>query len=344
MTYVGMDIHRRTTTFCFYRPNACLERRYRTLTCATTAEAYRAALRPLGRNCRVAFEVMTGAQWVAAVVRPWAKEVVVVNASRMPWLFRDKTKTDRRDARKLAIALAMGQAPAVYLPPPEVSSWRGLIHYRRGLVSRRTAVKNGVRAIVRSGPWRCPHRSPFSRAGRLWLAELPLDRPTRLRLDGLLQDLRLQEDRLAAVQEELDRLAKGCPEVSLLQSIPGVGPRTAEAIVAFGWQVERFANRKHFASYFGMTPRQDQSGLLDRRGRIHKGGPSVVRWLVVEAAWQALRHNSALRRFFERVHRGRRDRFKKALVALGRKLLAICFAMLRDRRPWDASRLEAAGA
>ena len=47
-----------------------------------------------------------GAQWVAEAAPPYAQEVVVANASRMPWLFRDRVKTDKRDARKLAIALA----------------------------------------------------------------------------------------------------------------------------------------------------------------------------------------------------------------------------------------------
>lgn len=80
------------------------------MTCETSAAAYRALLAPLRRRCRIAFEVSTGAQWVASVLRPLAKEVAVANASRMPWLFRDKTKTDHHDARKLAIALAMASS------------------------------------------------------------------------------------------------------------------------------------------------------------------------------------------------------------------------------------------
>lgn len=120
-------MHKLSTTFCFYTPKATPARQNRTQTCPTTKEAYRAVLSPLRRKCRVAYEVSTGAQWVADVVRPLAKEVVLADARQMPWLYRDHLKTDTREARKLAFLLYLNQLPQVYLPPPEVSSRRALV-------------------------------------------------------------------------------------------------------------------------------------------------------------------------------------------------------------------------
>ena len=125
----------------------------------------------------------------------------------------------------------------------------------------------------------------------------------------------------------------------MLRTIPGLGPRSAEALVAYTDDVTRFSNRKQFGSYFGLTPTEDSSGERVRRGRISKRGPSVVRWGLVEAARCAIRCCPAFREFAERVARGRKDRRKKAVVATARKLTAIAFGMLRTGEVFDIARL-----
>jgi transposase len=80
--------------------------------------------------------------------------------------------------------------------------------------------------------------------------------------------------------------------VQRLQTIPGVGPRTAEAVVAFLPEPKRFQSGKQVSSYGGFTPRQYQSSELDRRGRISKRGPATLRKLLVEWAWCLLRYNA----------------------------------------------------
>ncbi len=121
--------------------------------------------------------------------------------------------------------------------------------------------------------------------------------------------------------------------------MPGIGPRSAEALVAYSDDVKRFSNRKQFGSYFGLTPTEDSSGQRVRRGQISKRGPSVVRWVLVEAARCAIRCCPAFRDFAERVARGRKDRRKKAVVATARKLAVIAFGMLRTGEVFDIARL-----
>ena len=158
-------------------------------------------------------------------------------------------------------------------------------------------------------------------------------------LHSLLKEIRLANQRLADLESRLDAIAKIRPEVALLRTIPGIGPRSAEAIVAFTDRADRFGNRKQFTSYFGMTPTEDSSGTVHRHGHISKRGPSVVRWLVVEAAHRVIAGCPALRDFYCRIHRGKKDRNKKAVVATGRKVLAICYGMLRDQTAFDADKV-----
>jgi transposase len=92
--------------------------------------------------------------------------------------------------------------------------------------------------------------------------------------------------------------------------------------------VRRFDDSKAFCSYFGMTPRLDESGSCRRLGHISKEGPSVVRWVLIESSWKVIRYIPALRRFYERVRAGQDNRKKIAIVAVGRKLLSIMRAMM----------------
>jgi transposase len=73
---------------------------------------------------------------------------------------------------------------------------------------------------------------------------------------------------------------------------------------------------------------------MDRRGRISKRGPALLRKLLVECAWCMIRYNAWARRVYQRLTGGGQRRKKQAIVALARKILVRCWAMLRDRKPW----------
>jgi transposase len=339
MWYVGMDVHKDSTVLNIFDPAAEPARRRRLVTVPSTREGLESALKPLGGQCKVAYEVGIQAQWVAEIVRPLAAEVQVANPSRIPWLFRDGRKNDSLDAHKLATLLYLDQLPRVHLPRAEVSNWRSLINSRRGVIKRRTMVKNQIRSILRAGMLRCPHKSLWTRRGLAWLKELSLEAARAGMIRRLLNELEMLEANLADLEQDLDRIARGQPAVAHLRTIPGIGPRCAEAIVAYADDVHRFGRGRQFASYFGMTPTQDASGRVDRHGHISKRGPGVVRWVLVEAAHQVVRHCAVVRAFCQRIWRGKKDRYKKAIVATGRKLLTVMFAMLRDQTPFDPARL-----
>ena len=147
-------------------------------------------------------------------------------------------------------------------------------------------------------------------------------------LSDLLEQLGLYENQIKRATRQLDKQLKDHPGAALLLSIPGVGPRTTEAVLAYTDEVERFRRGKEYCSYFGMTPKLDESGAKHRLGHISKQGPSVVRWLIVESAWRAIRKSPSLKAFYERVLHGQDKRKKIAIVATARKMLSIMRAML----------------
>ena len=96
----------------------------------------------------------------------------------------------------------------------------------------------------------------------------------------------------------------------------------------------RFPSAKQVSAYRGLVPRQHQSGEMDRKGRITKRGPALLRKLLVECAWCMIRYNAWARGIYQRLTGGGQRRKKQAIVAVARKVLVRCWAMLRDRKPW----------
>ena len=123
-------------------------------------------------------------------------------------------------------------------------------------------------------------------------------------------------------------------DIQRLQTIAGVGPRLAEALVAFLDDPHRFKSSKQVGSYVGLTPRQYQSGLSDRQGRISGQGNKLLRTLLVEISWISLRYNPWAKETYDRLVRGSPSRKNIAIVAVARKLLVRCWAMLRDKQDW----------
>lgn len=141
---------------------------------------------------------------------------------------------------------------------------------------------------------------------------------------------------IAEVERKLDELAKADPATGLLETIPGLGRRTAEAVATHLGDARRFASAKQVGAFAGLVPRQYQSGVTDRRGRITRRGPAILRKLLVECAWCMLRYNPWARKVYQNLTGGGQARKKPAVVALARKILVRCWAMLRDGVPWHA--------
>jgi len=293
---------------------------------------------------RVVFEVGTAAGWVHDVVASVeGVEIEVANPNHEGWRWRHvKRKTDRLDALKLARLSAVGQLPQVYVPSASVRQRRALVRYREQLVSRRTRSKNTIRSLVHAQGRRMPGgRAGWTQASvsKLWKMARDWSEAGEGLWRGMLGEelasLKAVCEQLARVEAKLDELGAADPATRLLRTIPGVGPRTAEAIAAAIDDPHRFANGKQVASYAGLTPRQFQSGQMERSGRISKQGQALLRKLLVEVGWLTLRYNPHLAAFYHRVRRGSPGRRKIAVVAVARKLLVTAWAMLRDGRAWS---------
>ena len=329
-----------------YKSVACIHNQATGEVCFTSVETSRSELRRLiGKEqpMVVVIEACLLAGWVHDLCGELGVRCLVANTASEAWKFKHlKRKTDKDDALRLAQLYLLGQLPTVTLPPATVRQWRSLIATRQNLVGRRVAVQNRIRAIfVAQG-------LPAPRGAKAWsstglagialqakcLGECGPDELWRGLLELALSEYRQIGELVAQAEARLDALGKQSADVILLQTTPGLGPRTAETVAAYLHDAPRFQSSKQVSAYSGLVPRQHQWGEMDRRGRISKRGPALLRKLLVECAWCMIRYNAWARGIYQRLTGGGRRRKKQAIVALARKILVRCWAMLRDRKPW----------
>ena len=147
------------------------------------------------------------------------------------------------------------------------------------------------------------------------------------------------EERIELVERQLQRLAKQMPVVARLQTIPGIGPISSTALVACVGDVGRFPTARHFASYFGLTPREHSSGLRWRLGAISKRGDTYLRMLLTHGAravlWAAHRKtpHGRLRLWAQNVERLRGH--NKAAIALANKIARLVWAVWKKDKDFQ---------
>lgn len=156
----------------------------------------------------------------------------------------------------------------------------------------------------------------------------------------LVEEIHLLEARIAQLERELASLAKLSPACTTLLSIPGIGLLTATALVAAtSGDVSHFKDARHFASWFGLTPKEYSSGGSRYLGHISKKGDRYLRMLLTHGARSVLRAAVAAQGKGHEVQGVRhwalqvqaRSNHNKATCALANKPARICYATLRDK-------------
>ena len=305
------------------------------------------------RPDRVVIEIGASAGWVHDLAVSMGMEVQVANPSGEAWKWSNlKIKSDRKDVDKLGYLSSVNQLPLVHMPSPQVRQRRALIAYRHKLVERRTAIKCQIHAILDRQGLSCPGgKKAWAQESLARLCELARPLADLEELDLWRGQLRLElkaldqiEEQLETAEKKLNALGKRDPKVCLVRTIPGVGPRLSEALVAVIDDPHRFRSGKQVSSYIGMVPRLYESGQMSRNGHITRAGNAMLRCLLVEVSWLALRWNPYLAEMYKRIRGGSKTRSKIAIVAVARHLLVIAWAMLRKNQPWREPKVPAAAA
>lgn len=340
MYYCGLDVSIKSTHVCI---DDARGRRVLQGAVATTAEAIRTLLQPYGRKgMQVAIEAGGQTLWIVDVLRTLGTQVHVVHPLKVKWIAESKKKTDRVDAALLAHLLRIGGLPEpVHVPGPQSRELRHLLVARRQLVTIRTKLVNVLRGLLRQQQIVLPARALSTQIGWARLKHVPVSTSVRAIVDTYAELATTLCATLKTLDHQLGVRASDDGRVAQLQTIPGVGPISAQTLLATVDTIERFHSAKQLVAYSGLAPSVRASGEQVRYGAITKQGRSEIRAVWVQAAFAALAVKAPaarpLQQWWKRVAHRRGK--KTAIVALARKLLVIAFYLLRDQTVYQPQRL-----
>ena len=363
----GLDVHAKTVVACLITKGRKELRTFSTM----TDELLRLADWLTSAGCTHVAMESTGVYWKPIFnVLEGLLSVILVNARHIKAV--PGRKTDVRDCEWLADLVRHGLVKASFIPPLEIRELRELTRYRQTLVTEQTAVANRIQKLIESANIKLGQVASdvLGLSGRLMLralaegetdagklAELAqgklrskqaelrralegrLTQAQRWVLAEFLARLEELEAALTRVETRIGEAVAACPDpfvqeaVELLDTIPGVGERTAQTIVAeIGVDMGRFPSAKHLASWAGVCPGNHESAGKRKSGQPTKGNKSL-RTVLVEAAWAATHAKGTfLQAKYQRLVK--RMPKQKALGAVAHRLLVISYHLLSRRVPY----------
>jgi len=237
-----------------------------------------------GEDARVGIETGPMTPWLVHELRGRGLDVVCLDARHASAALKmQMNKTDQNDAEGLAQIMRTGWYRPVHVKSLDAHRARALLGARAQLVGMTTRLSNHIRGVLKTfgllpGAMR---GLPFDRRVEELLVDrddlAPIVRP-------MLVAWRQLREQIAAFDKAVRALAKASPTCRLLMSVPGIGVLSVLAYVSTVEDPAHFARSRSVGAHMGLTPKQYQSGEVDRSGRISKCGDTLARTLLYEAA------------------------------------------------------------
>jgi transposase len=324
MSFVGVDLHTNSFTAC--RRDADGSESFETFA-LSPADLDRFCL-TLDAEDEVAFEATGNSAWFRDQVLPCAGRVVVVNPSQFKVIRQSVKKTDRNDARALALFLAKDMLPETRAKTQAESELGSLTQTRDLLVKQRTRLLNKIHALHNRHGIKLKRETLASRKRLLAIAPDPFSPLEWAELEIVRDQALSLTDAIAKLDARIEEAASAMDGYEGLTSIKGIGGRAAAVFLSTIGNIHDFASADKLAAYFGIVPRVRQSNETDNRGRITKRGSRLARTVLVQCTLIATRYSPYLKAHYDRI-RLRRGA-GKAIIATARKLLAIIYETLKN--------------
>lgn len=328
---IGLDLHAKTTAICVVNPReptTPVFQRKRLLNAELLS-----VLNRFAGNKVIACEAAFGWHVLCDALASLPNTTLIPLDARKTsaWIASSGIKNDAIDAQVLCHACLHGgiRSLAVYVQSRAAREGSKLARYREHLVRQRTAVKHQMQSFDRDyGP------NPFT-------GEIPAK---SVLVSSLEADLRYAlEDsnmRIRRIETLMKTMSKDDLVMTILQTIPGIGPITAFALRHKIDTIDRFRDASHVSSYFGFGVRERQSGENTVKGKIAKTGDPLLRKLLIQGA-QIIRscRPDLVALYFPAL--GQADLMKdrkhanKVVTAMARKNLTFVYHLWKRQTPFD---------
>jgi len=320
--FIGCDAHKKFSVFVAVNEKGQAGEAIRV---AHDREVYRAFLSRLPPRSAIAVEASGHYSWLVDEMESLGHRPKLCNPLEAKRRMGLTKKTDKLDARGLAILLRNGTVPEVWIPPSELRDQRELLRLRIFLVHLRTRVKNRIHGTLARHNVQIPGADLFGVDARLRLGarlpELPVH--SREAVEQELATLDFLEMQIESAEERLEKIMKVSVEADLLKTLPCVGKILSMVLMLEIGKIERFPTAAHLASYAGLVPRVHSSGGRTHMGQVCGNVNRNLKWAFVETGNLVVINQRRLAgthvvRLYQRIKRAKNH--QKAVVAVARHL------------------------
>jgi transposase len=325
--YVGMDVHKKTyaiTTICEgivinkvqmkADPKELIKYLEKNFPGANIESAYEAGFCGLYlHRCLIAAGIQNR----------------VVDAASIELAASDRVKTDKRDSLKIATHLSQGRLKAIHTPTVDREDKRNITRTRSTLVQERTRVGNRLKSQLYLHGM-IPHDDK-RKISEKWIKEIrTLDVLPGLKyaLEEFASIWLDMNERIKKIDKEvLKQAQEDCAIDRVYRATPGIGPTSARILANELGDTLQFSNERRLSSYLGLTPTEHSSGENIRQGHITRRGKPLLRMILIQVAWMAIRRDTQLMAVYKRLKL--RIGGKKAIVAVARRIMGKIRACFR---------------
>lgn len=245
----------------------------------------------------------------------------IVHAAGIEVAASDKVKTDKKDSKKLATHLSMGRLTGIHVPTKERENFRALTRARETFMNHRRR-------------WACQIKSMLFQHGLIshdderivsekWiksLTELPMSDEVRYVVDEYATTWLHLTTKIKALDEKIAFQAENDGVLDeIYTSVPGIGTTSARILANELGDTSQFQNEGQLFKYVGLTPTEHSSGEHTRQGHISRQGKPIIRKILVQAAWKAIKIDPDLQKTYERI--AQKAGGKKAIIGIARRLV-----------------------
>ena len=335
--YIGCDAHKKYSVFSGLSEAGEIISAKRV---EHEKEKLRSFLDTLPGGSEIAIETVGNWYWLIDEMEKAGHKPSLVHAGKAKLMMGNINKTDKLDARGLALLARNGTIPKVWIPPGELRDQRELPRMRLVLVSVRTKLKNRIHAtFAKYGVNFDEVTDIFGGKGRRLLEQALVELPPETR-HSVEAQLQLMDQVELSIKEAEGRIANVIKEdhaMQILRTLPGVGPILAITIALEMGDPARFPSGEKFASYAGKTPRVSSSGGKTHYGKTRPDVNRYLKWAFTEAAnaivlQQHHLGNCHVLRLYWRIHQ--HQGHAKAVTAVGRHLAEAAYWMLYKNEPY----------
>jgi transposase len=359
----GLDVHKKNVVACIITPDGKETRTFSTM----TDDLILLMDWIQSKECTHVAMESTASYWkpIYNLLELEELEILVVNAKHMKNV--PGRKTDVKDAEWIAGLLRHGLLQGSYIPSRDQRELRELIRYRRSLIDERAREANRIQKVLEGANIKlssvasdvlgksgrsiiqaliqgqdCAETLSQLALGRLKEKQAELQRALkglmgphqRQLLATQLRHIDFLEQEIAQLDEEIkERMLPFHEDLERLDTIPGVGERTAQQIVAeIGTNMDQFPSAAHLCSWAGLAPGNNESAGKRKSGSTRKGNLKLRSALVESAKAASRAKNTYLSSQYHRL--AARRGANRAAVAVAHTILTISYYILKRKQPY----------